>query len=157
MKEISQAISYFDCDWKVQPNERKTITYPGASPSGKYTREHKGIIYAVYLLTDNNLMELIIGQDDNEGINNCAYDLFTTQGHKTRDNGILFCDKYQVGHFKKEHWYSKKRWIEPMFHIAYENPCGMRYDENFTVAVTNISKEVATIKSVIILYATVVD
>ena len=135
-REISQTVTYFEnqnpLKFKLNPGEIKEM----------WSRPHTGIIYAVYLLTDIDIVNFQIEMDGAQGINNCAFDLWNIQGHKTRDSGILFCKSYESGKYS----------------VCYENPYGMRYNNNIRIVTKNLSQNaVAKVLELIIIYATVTD
>lgn len=152
-QEVSQAITYFHEDdvqkFTLQPNETREV----------WSREHTGIIYAVYLLSDINLINFQIEMDDQYGINNCAFDLWNVQGQTTRDSGILFCKTYNNGYWKKRKFWQKDLWIPVnLFSVSYENGYGMRYNDKIAITVKNLSKDsVGKVLEIMILYATVCD
>jgi hypothetical protein len=159
-KEISQAITLNNGG--PHPLE-VNITKPLAPLEKRnvYTRATgPGMINAVYLLTDTDLVNMEIGMDEQYGINNCAYDLWHIQGETTRDNGILFCKTYDKGHYEKRDWpWEKKVWIPASnYSLIYESAYGMRYNHKLEITLINLSKDKpATIRSIMILYATVCD
>lgn len=158
-RELSQAITYYyDSEPELltlKPLEEKMVMF----------REHKGIIYAVYLCADTDVVNFEIqtegipeqGIAPQTGLNNCAYDAYTVQGNKTRPCGIFYCNEYNPGYWERKHWWSKKTWVPVnRYAVAYENPYGMRYDESIGIMLKNLSKEKTThIWEIIISFATV--
>lgn len=147
-REISQAITYFYDDnptlFSLQPQDIKEA-YRRPSSGGGYT----GMIYAVYMLTDLDVINFQIEMDGNQGINNCAFDLYNVQGFQTRDSGILFCKKYQT-----------ISWGNPdnRYTVCYENPYGMRFNDSLRIVVKNLSQQLSgRVLQIMILYATVCD
>jgi len=141
--EISQAITlYYDDNpslFLLNPGDVKTV----------WSRSHTGVIYAVYLNTDLDIINFQIEMDSIQGINSNAYDLYTVQGSKTRDSGILFCKNYNT-----------ISWGNPLnrYTVCYENPYGMRYNNNINIVIKNLGSQlVGKVYEIMILYATVCD
>lgn len=159
-KEISQAITLnnggphpleINITKPLAPLEKRSV----------YMRSTgNGIIYAVYLLTNTDLVNLEIMMDGQSGINNCAFDLWNIQGQQTRDSGILFCKTYDKGHYlpalsiwKNPTWIPASR-----FSLIFENSYGMRYNDSIEINLINLSEtQSATINNLMILYATICD
>ena len=159
-KEISQAITLNNGGpHPLEVNITKPLA-PLEKRSVYLRATGNGVIYAVYLLTDTDLVNLEIMMDGESGINNCAYDLWNIQGQTTRDSGILFCKTYDRGHWipARSIWKSPV-WVPASnFNISYENAYGMRYNHSIEINLINLSEnKPATVHSLIILYATVCD
>jgi len=134
--EISQAVTFFFDQDQVK------FTLAGGETKEMWSRSpHVGVIYAVYMLTDIDIINFQIEMDGAQGINNCAYDMYIVQGQKTRDSGFLFCKSYEANKYS----------------VCYESAYGMRYNSNIRIVAKNLSSTIGKVLEIIIVYATVCD